>query len=306
VTNTQHNASQARADWSRRTLLVLGGMVLLGGCSGTNSAGTSSTVAGGEPRPPATEPASTHPAGQAANCGKAAKPRQTKRAQRGAAQENGEQPVYYVDEGPRAIVLSIDDGPHPLYTPQILRLLRRHKVTAAFSMVGVHVDAYAGVAREVSGAGHMIVNHTRTHGDLAAMTPGAVTSEMDYASDAIHRATGRTPDMFRAPYGAWSPVVLRHCMKTGMTPLDWSVDPRDWARPGVNAIINNIMSHTRRGSIILEHDGGGDRSQTVAALTFVVPRLLDAGYHFVLPQPGQPARAAETTPPARCADRADG
>jgi peptidoglycan/xylan/chitin deacetylase (PgdA/CDA1 family) len=65
-----------------------------------------------------------------------------------------------------------------------------------------------------------------------------------------------------------------------MTPVDWSVDPRDWARPGVSHIINNILSNTRTGSIILEHDGGGDRSQTVAALSLVIPRLLDAGYHF--------------------------
>jgi peptidoglycan/xylan/chitin deacetylase (PgdA/CDA1 family) len=65
-----------------------------------------------------------------------------------------------------------------------------------------------------------------------------------------------------------------------MTPVDWSVDPRDWARPGVSHITNNILSNTRTGSIILEHDGGGDRSQTVAALSLVIPRLLDAGYHF--------------------------
>ena len=65
-----------------------------------------------------------------------------------------------------------------------------------------------------------------------------------------------------------------------MTPVDWSVDPRDWARPGVSYIADNILSNTRTGSIILEHDGGGDRSQTVAALSLVIPRLLDAGYHF--------------------------
>jgi peptidoglycan/xylan/chitin deacetylase (PgdA/CDA1 family) len=65
-----------------------------------------------------------------------------------------------------------------------------------------------------------------------------------------------------------------------MIPLGWSVDPRDWSRPGTPGIIGNILSNTRPGSIILEHDGGGDRSQTVAALSVVIPRLLDAGYHF--------------------------
>jgi peptidoglycan/xylan/chitin deacetylase (PgdA/CDA1 family) len=68
-----------------------------------------------------------------------------------------------------------------------------------------------------------------------------------------------------------------------MTPLDWSVDPRDWSRPGVTAIVSNIMRNTRTGSIILEHDGGGNRAQTVAALKIVLPRLLDVGYHFTTP-----------------------
>ena len=65
-----------------------------------------------------------------------------------------------------------------------------------------------------------------------------------------------------------------------LRPLDWSVDPRDWSRPGTATIVSRILSHTRTGSIILEHDGGGDRSQTVAALTIVLPRLLDEGFRF--------------------------
>ena len=89
--------------------------------------------------------------------------------------------------------------------------------------------------------------------------------------------------MFRAPYGAWSQQSLRYCADERLTPLDWSVDPRDWARPGVSEIVGTIMKTTRTGSIILEHDGGGDRSQTVAALKIVIPRLLDEGYHFAIP-----------------------
>jgi peptidoglycan/xylan/chitin deacetylase (PgdA/CDA1 family) len=89
--------------------------------------------------------------------------------------------------------------------------------------------------------------------------------------------------MFRAPYGAWSPQVLACCASEQLTPLDWSVDPRDWARPGVSKIVSTIMRTTRTGSIILEHDGGGNRAQTVAALKVVLPRLLDEGYHFAAP-----------------------
>jgi peptidoglycan-N-acetylglucosamine deacetylase len=194
-----------------------------------------------------------------------------------------EQPMYHVHDGAHAIALTIDDGPDPVYTPQVLRLLHKYRITASFSMIGIHVDAYPGLARRVADAGHMIVNHTQTHPDLALMAPAAVRDEMSYASEAIERVTGRRPGMFRAPYGAWSPTVMLRCQEMGMIPLDWSVDPRDWAEPGVAAIVDNIMDFTRTGSIILEHDGGGNRSQTVAALRIVIPRLLHAGYHFTLP-----------------------
>jgi peptidoglycan/xylan/chitin deacetylase (PgdA/CDA1 family) len=106
---------------------------------------------------------------------------------------------------------------------------------------------------------------------------------MNRATGAIHQVTGKVPTLFRAPYGAWSPAVLQQCAKTRMTPLDWSVDPRDWSRPGVASIVRNIMRNTKTGSIILEHDGGGNRAETVAALKIVLPRLLAAGYHFRIP-----------------------
>ena len=196
--------------------------------------------------------------------------------------EYGE-PVTRLDAGSKAIALTLDDGPSPVYTPQILRLLARYQITATFSMIGIQAAAEPGVARDVAQAGHLISNHTWRHLDLGWLAPWAVFDEMDRGADAIYRATGQPPTVFRAPYGVWSPVVLRHCEQTGVIPLGWSVDPRDWSRPGVYSITANILRNTRTGSIILEHDGGGDRSQTLAALRIVIPRLLDAGYHFVTP-----------------------
>jgi peptidoglycan-N-acetylglucosamine deacetylase len=213
----------------------------------------------GAPAPQATpsaDPASSHPPGQ---------------------------PMYYVDDGPKVIALTIDDGPSPQYTPQVLQLLQKYGVTATFSMIGVSVAANRPLAREVADAGHQIVNHTWTHANLTTLSPGAMASQLTRAQDMIGAATGRPPAMFRAPYGAWSPAVLARCQQLGLAPLDWSVDPRDWARPGVSAIVANIMRNTRSGSIILEHDGGGNRSETVAALSIVLPRLLEAGYRFRTP-----------------------
>jgi peptidoglycan-N-acetylglucosamine deacetylase len=197
--------------------------------------------------------------------------------------DDDDQPMFHVDDGRKGIALTIDDGPNPIYTPQVLRLLEKYQITATFSMIGIEVDAYRSVARDVAAAGHVIANHTWTHPDLAPLPPAAVADQLTRATDAIHKATDQTPTLFRAPYGAWSPLVLRYCAQAGMTPLAWSVDPRDWSRPGVPSIVANIMHNTRTGSIILEHDGGGNRSQTVAALKIVLPRLLAAGYHFHTP-----------------------
>ena len=116
-----------------------------------------------------------------------------------------------------------------------------------------------------------------------ARPPISCTAELARASQAIHAATGVQPILFRAPYGAWSAAVIRQCEHMRMVPLAWSVDPRDWMQPGTRSIVRNILRNTRPGSIILEHDGGGNRAQTVAALRIVLPRLLDEGYHFRTP-----------------------
>jgi peptidoglycan-N-acetylglucosamine deacetylase len=193
------------------------------------------------------------------------------------------EPMTTVKDGPKVVALTIDDGPSPVYTPQILRILHQYGITASFSMIGRSAAAFPGIAREVAAAGHMIVNHTWDHYNLGYMSAVAVQDEIAQATDAIHAATGERPRMFRAPYGVWPPAVFSCCAQAGLTPLAWSVDPRDWSRPGVRAIIRDIMSDTRTGSIILEHDGGGNRSQTVAALKIWLPRLIDAGYQFTTP-----------------------
>ena len=200
-----------------------------------------------------------------------------------AVDEVAGQPVYYVADGPKVIALTIDDGPSPVYTPQVLQVLAQYGVTASFSMIGENVSYYPSVAREVAHAGHTIVNHTWDHVNLTAMKTPQLRGEIGRTTDAIHAATGRKPGMFRAPYGAWSKTLLKYCADEDLMPLDWSVDPADWSRPGVGKIVTTIMRTTHTGSIILEHDGGGNRSQTVSALKIVIPGLLDEGYRFAIP-----------------------
>jgi peptidoglycan/xylan/chitin deacetylase (PgdA/CDA1 family) len=291
---------------TRRVLLVSGGGLALGalyaarpGRPESHEAGrVSLTGARAEPRPSASGtrgtgdairrpvPADTvaTPRPTVSSRPSAPRPAASKRGGSGRTRPGGEEtPMWYVDDGPKVIALTIDDGPSPVYTPQILAVLARYKITAAFSMVGENVRYYPGVAREVASAGHMIVNHTWDHANLASLGAARTRAEIDQAAAGIHAATGVVPRMFRAPYGVWTPTALEYCARERLTPLDWSVDPRDWSRPGVPAIVNTIMATTRTGSIILEHDGGGDRSQTVSALKIAIPRLLDEGYRFSVP-----------------------
>jgi peptidoglycan/xylan/chitin deacetylase (PgdA/CDA1 family) len=261
----------------RRMLLAALGGVLITGTTAAMAAAVESERSGagaGRRRPEATETTASRRRGGTASRPERARPQ---------GGETPATPVYYIDDGPMTVALTIDDGPSPVYTPQILRILEEHGVTASFSMVGQNVASYPGIAREVASAGHTIGNHTWSHPDMAVIAPAAMRDEITRATDAVHAATGQRPSLFRAPYGAWSPGLLEYCAAQGLTPLDWSVDPRDWARPGVTAIVANILRATRTGSVILEHDGGGDRSQTVAALKIVVPRLLDEGFRFRLP-----------------------
>jgi peptidoglycan/xylan/chitin deacetylase (PgdA/CDA1 family) len=278
---------------TRRVLLAAGGLVILGECAAGHGAGTSLTRPRGQqvvlPSPSVREGAG--PSQAAANAEARAVAARHPRQEKAAATADGPetiapangQPLYHLTDGPKVIALTIDDGPSPAYTPQILCLLHTYGVTASFSMIGRSVAAHPGLAREVAAAGHVIVNHTWAHANLTVLAPLSVADQMNRASDTIANATGTRPAMFRAPYGAWSPTVLARCRQMRLMPLDWSVDPRDWARPGISAITTNIMRNTRTGSIILEHDGGGNRAQTVAALTYVLPRLLDQGYRFRTP-----------------------
>jgi peptidoglycan/xylan/chitin deacetylase (PgdA/CDA1 family) len=281
---------------SRRVLLAAGGAVLLTSAAAAVAAelasqahgtGTQAQREAGWISTRATAPPKHGEASPAAFPSGRQQPVVTRRA---AGQPRREQPrlrygepMYTVEDGPKVVALTIDDGPSLVYTPQILGILRQYGIIASFSMIGQNAAAFPGIARQVAAAGHVIVNHTWNHYNLGYMSAGAVQDEISRGTDAIHAATGEWPSMFRAPYGVWPPAVFSYCAQAGLTPLAWSVDPRDWSRPGVRTIVRDILSNTHTGSIILEHDGGGNRSQTVAALKIWLPRLLDAGYQFTTP-----------------------
>ena len=180
-----------------------------------------------------------------------------------------------------SVALTIDDGPHPVWTPKILRLLERYHVPALFCMIGNQVLGHEAVARSVTQAGHQLANHTWSHPiSLAGKSAGQVRKEIARAQNKIYDTTGYVPKLFRSPGGAWSPAVMQEAAHAGLVPIDWSDDPRDWSRPGTAAIERRLMA-ARPGQILLCHDGGGDRSQTYSALSTVIPALAARGLRFV-------------------------
>ncbi len=186
----------------------------------------------------------------------------------------------------RAIMLTIDDGPHPVWTPRYLRLLAKHHVTATFSVIGEQVAPHAKLVRAAADEGHHIANHTFHHPlNLPSLSTHKIRQEIVDTTDAIVRATGVRPRQFRSPGGVWGPDVFAEVSTQKMMPLGWDIDPRDWALPGV-AEIRRAMLAARPHDIILCHDGGGNRSETYRALETVIPALLARGWQFVtLPDP---------------------
>ncbi|WP_428950690.1 polysaccharide deacetylase family protein [Streptomyces sp. cg35] len=188
------------------------------------------------------------------------------------------------DRGDRAMVLSFDDGPDPRYTPDILRTLRKHDVRAMFFVCGEMAVENKDLLREMADDGHVIGNHTWTHPLLTKMTRSGMRPEIERTCDVIDDAVGEPPAWFRAPYGAWNRAAFRLGADLGMEPLAWTVDTLDWNTPGTGTIVSRVLGGAAPGVVVLNHDAGGNRSQSVAALREYLPRLLDDGYRITVPR----------------------
>jgi peptidoglycan/xylan/chitin deacetylase (PgdA/CDA1 family) len=182
---------------------------------------------------------------------------------------------------PTAVALTIDDGPSPTYTPQMLDLLAEFHVPATFSLIGEQVSEYPQLVKRIVASGHQVSDHTMTHPiNLPQLSADRIKEEIGGAHDRIAQLTGVKPKFFRAPGGNWSAQVLDTAAEYGMINIDWAVDPRDWARPGTGAITNSLLG-AKAGDILLCHDGGGDRAETIQALRTVIPALQKRGLTFV-------------------------
>ncbi|SNY70276.1 polysaccharide deacetylase family protein [Paractinoplanes atraurantiacus] len=181
----------------------------------------------------------------------------------------------------KTIALTFDDGPSK-YTPQVLDILKRNNVKATFCMLGNNVGSYAATARRVVREGHRLCNHSRSHPNFTKLSNSAARNQITWTQNKIYSVTKVKPKVFRFPYGASNSRVRTVVRDQNLRILGWTVDTRDWSRPGTSTITSRAVKGARNGGVILMHDGGGNRSQTVASLNATIKQLKAKGYTFVL------------------------
>ncbi|MFJ2110474.1 polysaccharide deacetylase family protein [Streptomyces sp. NPDC087850] len=185
----------------------------------------------------------------------------------------------------RTVNLTIDDGPDPVWTPKILKILRDNDAKAVFCMVGPQAEAHPDLVQRVVAEGHRLCDHSVAH------NTGMDHRSRDYQKDQILRAAaqiekasgGVKPLYYRAPGGAFTPYSRQIAAAAGMRPVGWNVDSKDFELPGAEAILRTVKGELANGPTVLFHDGGGDRSQTAAAMKKLLPWLSGKGYAFSFP-----------------------
>jgi peptidoglycan-N-acetylglucosamine deacetylase len=193
--------------------------------------------------------------------------------------------THAAESGGKAINITIDDGPDPIWTPKILQVLHDDGVHATFCMIGPHAAASSAVVKKIVADGDRLCDHTVSHDmRMNHRSDAYQKSQILDAERMIQQASGGVAPMYyRAPGGAFTPYSRQVAASHGMRPLGWNIDSKDFYRPGVNSIVNTVKYELRNGPTILFHDGGGNRSQTYEALKRLLPWLKAQGYTFSFP-----------------------
>lgn len=192
----------------------------------------------------------------------------------------------------RLVALTFDDGPSP-YTDALVDELARLHVPATFFVVGYQLPAFAPQLQHEVAAGMTVGDHTLDHPNLAQLSPADQRQQIVGDAGKIAASGAPVPRLFRPPYGSYDETTHVLLARRRMLSVLWSVDSEDYTKPGVDAIVRNVVSAVQPGYIVLMHDGGGDRSETVAAVPRIVARLRRAGYAFV----SVPRLLLESPPP---------
>lgn len=190
--------------------------------------------------------------------------------------------TWEVKTDEKMVSITFDDGPNPLYTPEILDVLARHNAKATFFVVGSHALKYPEIIRREVLEGHEIANHTFHHLHIIRDTE-KLEQEIVQTSEALKEITGFSPTLFRPVGGSYNKHIINTAAENGHHVVLWSwhQDTKDWRNPGVQAITNRVIKGIKPGNIILFHDSGGNRSQTIKALDKILTILENDGYEFI-------------------------
>ncbi|HVV29867.1 MAG TPA: polysaccharide deacetylase family protein [Mycobacteriales bacterium] len=172
-----------------------------------------------------------------------------------------------------AVALTFDDGPDPTWTPKILAILAAYHARATFFVIGTNAHAHPELVRAEYLAGHGVGSHTWSHPDLTRLPAAQVQQQLQLTQVAVAQATGKAPTCLRPPYDAINAPVRIITAQNKLTMMLYDVDPRDWQRPGANAIAARVLAAIHPGAVVDMHDAGGNRSETVAALPLILQGL---------------------------------
>jgi peptidoglycan/xylan/chitin deacetylase (PgdA/CDA1 family) len=182
------------------------------------------------------------------------------------------------------IALTFDDGPDNKYTPAVLDVLRKYHVKATFFVLGVRAQANPAIIKQIVNEGHAIGNHSYNHANPAKMTEAQFEKQFTQTQVILRDLIGYEPKFIRTPYGALQEDQLRWAAKNGLVAVNWDIDSKDWKELNASQVLANILDHTHRGAIILQHSAGGanqDLSGTVKALPILIEQLKKQGFKLV-------------------------
>lgn len=178
------------------------------------------------------------------------------------------------------VVLTFDDGPHPIYTPQILAILKKYNVKATFFMVGMNAKKYPELVKQVLAEGHAVNSHSLTHPLLTRLNDTQLNREVETPQIIINNIIGKKPLCLRYPFGASNEHVRSVIRQHGITPVSMGFNSFDYDRPGTDKIVSWVLKNSYSKQVILLHDGFNKREQTVAALPRIIEGIKEKGLGF--------------------------
>ncbi|MFK2827005.1 polysaccharide deacetylase family protein [Bacillus sp. B190/17] len=191
--------------------------------------------------------------------------------------------VWEVNAQTKLVAITFDDGPDPRYTPQILDILAKHNAKATFFVTGKNADKFPHILKRTVKENHAVGNHTYNHIYDKSTNSKKLKTELDLTAQTIKNITGKETSLFRPVGDVYNDSVIRNAVQKNYLVVMWSwhQDPKDWLRPSANKISSHVTKNVKSGDIILLHDAGGNRTQTVEALDTILTYLDKNGYKCV-------------------------